>query len=88
MPAPFSRGQRLICVDGHFAPDPEVPYRGDDLSVPKEGRVYTVRECVMTERGWGVRFLELQNPVFHHDIGGRHEPAFSLGRFAPASEAA
>lgn len=52
-------------------------------SLPRKGRVYTVREIVKTERHHGVRLLEVQNPLLRFADGG-HEPAFSLRRFRVA----
>jgi hypothetical protein len=75
LPIDTKRGTKVICIDdsgmGHY----------DLNSKPRKGQIYTVREIVPTQREHGVRFLEIQNPTVDYDIGGIHEPCFSLTRF-------
>ena len=76
------RGVRVRCVNDHFVTRSTDPIRVTGLSLPKEGQVYTIREAVQAYRGeWGIRFLEIKNPILHHDIGGNQEATFSLDRF-------
>jgi len=78
----FMKGDRVRCVQGVARIDADLPYFLDELSLPVEGRVYTVREVVETlAHGQGLRFLELQNRTWAHDKVGEEEPCFSPDMF-------
>ena len=78
----FLRGDRVRCLQSVLRIDVDLPYFLGDLSLPVEGRIYTVREVVQTPaHGEGLRFLELQNPTFDHDVVGYEEPCFSPEMF-------
>jgi hypothetical protein len=81
------RGVRVRCTNGTFKRDPDLPFGPEDISLPKKGQVYTIREVVQTAVSRpALRFLEVQNPCFRHTIGGLEEPAFSLSRFELAEQ--
>lgn len=76
----WERGTRVRCVDDNWDLRRQPSLR--EVSFPKLGLVYTVRDTEMTEVGEHcVRFLEIQNPVLRYDVGGSREPGFSLSRF-------
>ena len=80
------RGARVRCANGHFHSRRTDPFSVEDISLPREGQVYTIREVVETAEGVGIRFLEVQNPQFRHDVGGTEEPCFGLNRFEIVSQ--
>lgn len=75
------RGARVRCINGHFESRKTDPFGIEDISLPREGQIYTIREVVQTAEGMGIRLLDVQNPQFRHDIGGTEEPCFGLNRF-------
>jgi hypothetical protein len=78
----FIKGDRVRCLQSVKRIDVDLPYFLDDLSLPVQGRIYTVREVVETPaHGDGLRFLELQNRTFSHDVVGEEEPCFSPDMF-------
>jgi hypothetical protein len=78
----FKKADRVICINDQFQPDRQHPFLYSEISLPKKGRIYTVREVVQTPlHGEGLRLLELQSPTYRHDIGGVEEPCFSPSRF-------
>ena len=73
----FHVGQFVECLCEF---QPHGPYYDEVL--PKKGRIYTVRECLVA---WGsevLRLLEIRNPVraYPRDTG---EPAFESSGFRP-----
>jgi hypothetical protein len=75
------RGMRVRCTNGHFESRRTDPFDIGDISLPREGNIYTIREVVETAEGVGIRLLEVQNPQFRHDVGGTEEPCFGPNRF-------
>lgn len=75
------RGVRVRCTNGHFESRRTDPFKAEDISLPHEEQIYTIREVVETAEGTGIRLLEVQSPQFRHDIGGTEEPCFGLNRF-------
>lgn len=80
------RGVRVRCTNGHFHSRMTDPFSVEDISLPQEGQVYTIREVVGTAEGMGIRLLEVQNSQFRHDIGGTEEPCFGFNRFELVSQ--
>ena len=79
------RGVRVICDNDQF--DLSLTPSGmDQCSLPVKGRIYTIREICESNNSWGVRLMEIQNPVLHYTRGGNHEPVFSLSRFSILEE--
>lgn len=77
-----AKGLVVRCIDGNFHTRRTDPVRVEELSMPKEGQDYTIREVVVAGDGQdGLLFLEVQNPAIMHDIGDLREPCFSLWRF-------
>ena len=70
----------------HFHSRRTDPFRVEDIILPREGQIYTIREVVETAEGMGIRLLEVQSPKFRHDIGGTEEPCFGLDRFEIVSQ--
>ncbi|MBX9740960.1 MAG: hypothetical protein K2X62_12835 [Beijerinckiaceae bacterium] len=78
----FLKGDKVRCLQTIQRLDVDLPYFLSELSLPVEGRVYTVREVVETPaHGEGLRFLELQNQTYQHDHVGEEEPCFSPDMF-------
>lgn len=78
----FLKGDRVRCLATIHRLDIDLPYFMGELSLPVEGRIYTVREVVTTPaHGDGLRFLELQNQTFDHDEVGHEEPCFAPEMF-------
>jgi hypothetical protein len=78
----FLKGDKVRCLQSVNRIDIDLPYFMGELSLPVEGRLYTVREVVTTPaHGDGLRFLELQNQTYVHDEVGEEEPCFSPDMF-------
>ena len=78
----FIKGDRVRCLQSVERIDIDLPYFLGELSLPVRGRIYTVREIVETPaHGDGLRFLELQNRTYQHDVVGDEEPCFSPDMF-------
>jgi hypothetical protein len=75
-----SRGTKVRCINDNWDLSRQPNLR--ECSFPRLGSIYTVRDCVETYSGdYGVRLLEIQNPVLNYTFGGPHEPCFGLNRF-------
>lgn len=89
----FVPGQRVVCVD-------EIHYKsmGPKFRAPEKGKSYTVREYpVWVDGGMkgqrsdiSIVLVEIKNPPFCEcsldGTGGRNEPAFWQGHFAPVQD--
>ena len=83
----FSVGQKVRCIADKFDFNSSwMPKEYHDITLPKKGKYYTVRDVVITDFGVGLRLLEIVNPVIHHDIGGDREPIFGTNRFLIVNE--
>lgn len=76
------KGTKVLCTNGTFHEDVELPFSVDEINLPKKGDIYTIRNI---EESFGlevgVRLQEIKNRKFHFDFGGYKEPIFSLQRF-------
>lgn len=77
----FKRGQKVLCVDGSAKKRLSDPFDPEDITIPEEGEIYTIRDVIFTKYGVGLRFEEIHNPIFQHAEGGYQEPCFLIGRF-------
>ncbi len=77
----MKQGDKVICVNGKFESRETDPFTKEQLNLPKNGRVYTVRQKVETDYGFGIRLVEVINSRFYHDQGGLQEPSFDVNRF-------
>ena len=80
------RGVKVRCTNGQFHSRRTDPFNVEDISLPQERQIYTIREITKTADGMGIRLLEVQNPQFHHSVGGTQEPCFGLNRFEVVSQ--
>jgi len=83
-PEEAKRGVRVRCIHDYSQTKrrPTDPWSPEQLSLPKKSKVYTIRDIIIAGDGdFGLLFLEIQNPIFFHDIGGNREPCFGLSRF-------
>jgi hypothetical protein len=73
----------VICMDTWSEEnDPELPFKIDEITVPKKGKEYTIRELITTDYGTGIKLVEITNPKFYFDNIKRHEePIFAIEQF-------
>ncbi|MGV2110129.1 hypothetical protein ACQZ46_02500 [Agrobacterium salinitolerans] len=77
----FTVGQKVVCVDGS-APSREQKLRLGSR-YPDEGKIYTIRECLIWGGSPAVRLEEIVNPLLNFAFDGFSEQAFSPARFRP-----
>ena len=76
-------GEGVKCIDGHFEDNEVNPFKISELSLPKEGNFYTIREIVDKDKyGYGFRLNEIKNKKFYFSqLGLYEEPIFNISRF-------
>ncbi len=79
------KGKKVRCIEDRFRNSSSNPFEISEITLPVKGRIYTIRNVINTEYGWGVRLREIKNPRFYfEDTQSNREPAFRVNRFQPA----
>ncbi|MFZ3015949.1 MAG: hypothetical protein WA101_03090 [Minisyncoccia bacterium] len=71
-------GSPVICLGGHIAPGTLFV---KEITFPKQGNPYTIRELVHTKHGTGVRLNEIKNSPYYFSEGIYEEPIFGIETF-------
>lgn len=78
-------GTKVICVDGYDVNPGQLrkhPVNYEELSFPKTGVCYTIREVLhYTGNAPGLLFYEVQNPAVYYPRWGKCEPCWDPVRF-------
>jgi hypothetical protein len=77
----FTVGQKVVCIDGS-APSRDVKFSLGSR-YPDDGKIYTIRECLIWGGSPAVRLQEIVNPKLNFIHEGFSEQAFSPERFRP-----
>ena len=79
------RGRRVKCILGYDTDPGNIhrhPVSSSELSIPRTGQIYTVREVPRyTNNSPGLLLLEIQNPAVNYPGWGMCEPCWSPERF-------
>ena len=77
-------GTKVLCVNDEFIDLDTNPFKKDNIVLPKEGIVYTVRDIYTNRLGTGIRVSEIiNNSYFYGAKIGFYEPTFGINRFIP-----
>jgi hypothetical protein len=77
-------GTQVMCINGYDINPGTLnlhPIPSDVLSVPRQERIYTVRQILTYPSGKGLLFLEVQNPAVMYPRFGLCEPCWDPDRF-------
>lgn len=77
----MERGQKVKYIADKVYNDKATPKEYHNITYPKKGQTYIIRQVVRTDYGDGLLLEEIKNPIIHHDQGGAREPIFGTNRF-------
>lgn len=78
----FEMGQKVKCINSRFKDDLNSPFRISEITTPKSGENYTIRDVVKTLSGTGIRLNEIKNKqYFFKKLNRWEEPYFGAYRF-------
>jgi len=80
----FKQQQKVVCINSDINPVAKEFHSKQFPNWVEEDKVYTIRACTQTARGWAVLVNELKNPpTYIDDYFGKAEGRFRADRFAP-----
>jgi len=80
----YKQGQKAVCINEDIDPSAKDFHSRMFPNWVEKDKIYTIRSCVNTSRGWAVLLEELKNPfTYIDDYSGRAEGRFLATRFAP-----